>query len=150
MTTSCAILVAGTIAVNNAITALAVSPDGAHLYAAGYGEDAVAVFDRDGATGRLTFVEVYRDGSGGVDGLDGARAVVVSPDGLHVYVAGYMEDAVAVFARNSATGALAFQQVVRDNTGGVDGVDGVDGTIKDIRKTVATLDNPVTPGTPLS
>ncbi len=105
--------------------AVAVSPDGAHLYAAGYGEDAVAVFDRDAATGRLTFVQAYKDGAGGVDGLDGARAVAVSPDGLHVYVAGYTEDAVAVFERNSATGALAFRQVVRDNTGGVDGLDGV-------------------------
>jgi 6-phosphogluconolactonase (cycloisomerase 2 family) len=107
--------------------ALTVSPDGAHLYAVGYGEDAVVVFDRDAATGRLTFVQVHKDGAGGVDGLDGARAVAVSPDGAHVYVAGYMEDAVAVFSRNSTTGELSFVEVQRDNANGVDGLDGVRG-----------------------
>jgi 6-phosphogluconolactonase (cycloisomerase 2 family) len=107
--------------------AVAVSPDGTHLYAAGYGEGAVAVFGRSAATGRLTFVQAYKDGTAGVDGIQGARAVAVSPDGAHVYVAGYMEDALAVFARDSATGALSFCQVIRDNTDGVDGLDGVRG-----------------------
>lgn len=105
--------------------AVTVSPDGAHLYAVGYGDHAVAVFSRNAATGQLTFVEVHKDGAGGVDGLYGARAVAVSPDGAHVYVAGYLEDAVAVFTRNSITGALCFCQVLKDNTGGVDGLDGV-------------------------
>ncbi|MGD9365928.1 MAG: beta-propeller fold lactonase family protein [Desulfobacteraceae bacterium] len=105
--------------------AVTVSPDGAHLYAVGYGDHAVAVFSRNAATGQLTFVEVHKDGAGGVDGLYGARAVAVSPDGAHVYAAGYLEDAVAVFARNSITGALSFCQLLKDNTGGVDGLDGV-------------------------
>lgn len=105
--------------------AVTVSPDGAHLYAVGYGDHAVAVFSRNAATGQLTFVEVHKDGAGGVDGLYGAQAVAVSPDGAHVYAAGYLEDAVAVFARNSITGALSFCQVLKDNTGGVDGLDGV-------------------------
>lgn len=105
--------------------AVTVSPDGAHLYAVGYGDHAVAVFSRNAATGQLAFVEVHKDGAGGVDGLYGARAVAVSPDGAHVYAAGYLEDAVAVFARNSITGALSFCQVLKDNTGGVDGLDGV-------------------------
>lgn len=105
--------------------AVTVSPDGAHLYAAGYGDHAVAVFSRNAATGQLTFVEVQKDGAGGVDGLYGARDVSVSPDGAHVYVAGYLEDAIAVFARNSVTGALSFCQVLKDNAGGVDGLDGV-------------------------
>jgi len=102
-----------------------VSPDGLHLYAAGYGSDTVVLFERDSATGRLTFMEMQKDGVDGVDGLDGPQALAVSPDGKHVYVAGYLEDAVAVFARNSTTGALTFSQVVRDNTDGVDGLDGV-------------------------
>ena len=33
----------------------------------------------------LTFIEIHRDGEGGVYGLNGATAVTVSPDGRHVY-----------------------------------------------------------------
>lgn len=105
--------------------AVTISPDGAHLYAVGYGDHAVAVFSRNAVTGQLTFVEVLKDGAGGVDGLYGARAIAVSLDGAHVYVAGYLEDAIAVFARNNTTGELSFRQVLKDNTSGVDGLDGV-------------------------
>ncbi len=105
--------------------AVTVSPDGAHLYAVGYGDDAVVLFERDRITGRLTFVRAEKDGINGVDGINGARAISISPDGGHVYVAGYLEDAVAVFARSSISGVLTFSQVVRDNTDGVDGLDAV-------------------------
>src|SRR5207237_735584 len=67
--------------------ALALSPDGAHLYAAGKLDDALAVFARDSASGALSFVEVDRQAVDGVDGLDGVDAVAVSPDGTHVYTA---------------------------------------------------------------
>ena len=106
--------------------AVAVSPDGAHVYVAG-GEDAVIAFARDGGTGKVTLVEIERDGVGGVDGLDDARGVAVSPDGNHVYVTGLADDAIAVFARNAGTGALTFLAVVRDGVGGVDGIDGAHG-----------------------
>ncbi|MGD8845581.1 MAG: beta-propeller fold lactonase family protein [Desulfobacteraceae bacterium] len=105
--------------------AVTVTPDGAHLYAVGYGDHAVAAFSRSIATGQLTYVQVLKDGADGVDGLYGARAVAVSPDGAHVYVAGYLEDAIAVFARNNITGELSFRQVLKDNNSGVDGLDGV-------------------------
>ncbi len=73
-----------------------VSPDGAHVYVAGAGDDAVAVFSRDIATGALGFV-------GSVDGLAGARSVSVSPNGAHVYVASsdsMFDHRVAVFTVN--------------------------------------------------
>jgi 6-phosphogluconolactonase (cycloisomerase 2 family) len=101
---------------------VAVSPDGGHLYVAGRNDDAVAVFSRDGATGALTFVEVVKDTDAGVDGLNGARSVVVSPDGSRVFVAGQWDDAVAVFSRNGATGALSYVGMVKDGVGGVDGL----------------------------
>ena len=41
-----------------------VSPDGKYVYAIGASDDAVAVFSRDSATGKLTFVEVQKDGVG--------------------------------------------------------------------------------------
>ena len=102
---------------------MTVSPDGKHVYVAGAGDSAVTVFGRDSTTGALTFVEVQRDGVGGVDGLDAASSVKVSPDGKHLYAAGWTDDAVAVFGRDSTTGALTFIEVQLDGVGGVDGLD---------------------------
>jgi 6-phosphogluconolactonase (cycloisomerase 2 family) len=80
-----------------------VSPDGAHAYVPAEASDAVVVFSRNATTGQLTFVEAEVDGVGGVDGLDSARAVALSPDGAHVYAA-CQRHAVAVFRRNATTG----------------------------------------------
>jgi 6-phosphogluconolactonase (cycloisomerase 2 family) len=41
----------------------------------------------------------------------------VSPDGRHVYTASATDNAVAVFARDAATGALGFVERKRDNEG---------------------------------
>jgi hypothetical protein len=101
---------------------VAVSPDGANVYATGMLDNAVAVFGRDAASGRLSFVEAHFDGVGGVEGLGGAWLVAVSPDGANVYAAGASDDAIAVFRREPG-GALTF---VEAKTDGVDGVDGLD------------------------
>jgi 6-phosphogluconolactonase (cycloisomerase 2 family) len=103
---------------------VAVSPDGRHLYTVGDWDDGLAVFSRDSATGALTFVEVQKEGTSGVAGLDGAVAVEVSPDNRHVYVAGSLEDRVVVFSRDSTTGALTFVAVYTDAVGGVEGICG--------------------------
>ena len=103
---------------------VAVSSDGVHVYATGANDDALAAFARDPATGALSLVEVEKDGSGGVDGLDVARGVATSPDGAHVYVASGADSAVAAFARDPATGALSFVEVEKDGSGGVDGLAG--------------------------
>jgi DNA-binding beta-propeller fold protein YncE len=68
----------------------------------------------------LTFVEAIVDGEDGVDGLDGALSVTVSPDGEYVYAAGYKDAALAVFHRDLASGELAFAQTVQ--TAGLGGV----------------------------
>ena len=106
------------------IEAVIISPDGRHVYVAGYSDDAVAVFSRNSTTGELTFVEAVKDGVGGVDGLNGVRALVPSPEGEYLFAAGYDDDAVAAFSRNSTTGALTFLGAVRDGASGVDGLDG--------------------------
>jgi len=104
-----------------------VSPDGAHVYVAcTTGGNAVVVFQRDITTGALAFVEVQRDGVGGVDGLAQASNVAVSPDGTHAYVSGAADNAVALFDRDSLTGHLGFVEVQRDGVGGVEGLIGAD------------------------
>lgn len=103
---------------------VAVSPDGAHVYTASEHDGAVALFRRDAATGRLTFVKAYVNGQDGVDGLAGACWVALSPDGDHLYASGLTEGTVAVFARSAASGELTLVEVQRD---GVDGVDGIAG-----------------------
>ena len=103
---------------------VAVSPDGAHVYAAGSLDDAVAVFGRDATTGKLTFVEAQREGANGITGLAGARAVTLSPDGANLYVAGATDDALAVFSREAATGRLTFVEAQHDGAGGVNGLNG--------------------------
>src|SRR5438552_12090188 len=85
------------------VQAVTVSPDGRNVYAASFNDDAVAVFQRNTATGDLSFLEVHRDGVGGVDGLFGAISVAVSPDGNQVYAAGLGDSAIALFARDPMT-----------------------------------------------
>ena len=104
------------------VTSVRVSPDGKHVYASSEIDDAVAVFTRNSTTGALTFTTTSKDGVGGVDGLNGVISVMVSPDGQHLYTAAGVASAVAVFSRNSGTGALSFVEVHEDNVLGVDGL----------------------------
>lgn len=73
----------------------------------------------------MTFIEVERDGVNGVDGLGGAAGVALSPDGNHVYAAGSFDSALAVFARDAASGEVAFVERVHDAQG--DGLAGIVG-----------------------
>jgi 6-phosphogluconolactonase (cycloisomerase 2 family) len=101
-----------------------VSPDGAHVYVATQIPDsAVATFSRNASTGALAFVEVDKDGVGGVDGLEDARELAISPDGASVYaVSGATDDGVAAFSRNASSGALTFVEAEEDGVGVVDGL----------------------------
>jgi 6-phosphogluconolactonase (cycloisomerase 2 family) len=104
--------------------AVAVSPDGAHVYVASFDDDSLAIFGRDAASGRLAPTGVLVDGIGGVDGLNGPRGIALSPDGAHVYVAGSRDDSVAVFTRDPGTGALAFVQRKKNGPGVLDSLNG--------------------------
>jgi len=102
---------------------LAIDADGRHVYVASTGAGgAVAAFVRNAASGELSFRAVYRNRVAGIDGLAGAAAVELSPDGTHVYVAGFLDAAIAIFARDAVSGDLGFSGVVRDAGGGLSGV----------------------------
>lgn len=106
---------------------LAISPDGKFVYVASRVDDSVTVFRRLSVSGNLQFVNAYRDGVGGVDGLNGARAVAVSPDGNQVYVASQNDHALAVFDRDETFGLLQFVGVYKDGQSGVDGLNTANG-----------------------
>lgn len=110
----------GGLAILHAASAVAVSPDGDHVYATSPTPGVVVVL----AAGDLAILGSAVDGESGVDGIAGAQALAVSPDGLHVYVTGEVADAVTAFARDPATGLLTFVEVERDGVGGTDGLAG--------------------------
>jgi|GEM_PF-3786394 len=85
---------------------LDISPDGTHIYVASENDHGLSLFSRNPLTGQLTFMEIFQDGADGIDGLNQAHAVTISPDGKHVYAGG--RDEFGVFSRNQATGHLTF------------------------------------------
>jgi hypothetical protein len=107
-----------------------ISPDGLSVYAASGASDAVARFNRDPATGALTYVSCITSDTnvagctkitgataGGTNtGLDGLVSLTASPDGTSVYTASDNGDAVARFNRDPATGALTYVDCVTSNT----------------------------------
>lgn len=106
--------------------ALAMSPDGKHIYAPGSLDDGLVVFSMAAFSGVLTLVEAHVDGLGGITSLESCRAAAVSPDGKHVYTAALTDSAVTVFSRDSGTGALTLVEAIFDlNSGGAfDGLGG--------------------------
>jgi DNA-binding beta-propeller fold protein YncE len=113
--------------------AMTVSPDGKNAYVASFNSSAVLILDRNTVTGELTQKAgtagcISESGSAGacVDGtaLLSANAVTVSPDGKSVYVGSRNGDAVAIFDRDSSTGALTQKAgtagcISDDGTGGL-------------------------------
>jgi 6-phosphogluconolactonase (cycloisomerase 2 family) len=97
------------------IANLAMSNDGRSLYVSG--SNALVVFQRDTSTGALSkkVAETQYDGANGVDGLAGSNGLALTPDGNYLFVAGTEDDAVAVFSRNTSTGALSFVEVLRND-----------------------------------
>src|SRR3954451_20793366 len=100
--------------------ALTLSPDGRFAYSYSYSTGAVAILSRDPSTGALTQADdpaacVARSSLSGdctagrmpSGGSDTAHAMVITPDGRFLFVAGYSGAVVSVFSRDVSTGALA-------------------------------------------
>jgi DNA-binding beta-propeller fold protein YncE len=93
---------------------LTVSPDGRTVYATARASNSIGAFRRDPKTGALTQLPAS---AGCISGLPvpvcavgralvGPDVVVISPNGANVYVGSFFGNAVAVFDRDPASGAL--------------------------------------------
>lgn len=111
--------VEGIYGVNN----LAMSEDGMNLYATGFWNGTLAVFSCDPMSGTLTFMESFRDGVDGVDGLNRSNSVEISPDGMNAYITGSSDDALAVFSRDASTGALTYMDNYKNGVNGITDMD---------------------------
>lgn len=122
---------------------LAVSAEGAHVYVTSANSHSISVFNRETDTslasyGQLSLQAMYVDGVD-VNGIRGARSVVVSPSGAKVFVAAQVDDSVLVFDRNTDPqspdfGALTY---VEKHTDGLEGIDG----LRQIYQVVISPDN---------
>ncbi len=100
----------------NSAYGLAVSPDGAHVYATGFLSDTLLVLARNAITGTLTHKQTITTTTAAE--LDGVFRVVTSPDGRFVYTAGGNSGTggVCVFGRDLSDGTLAYRACYVDAT----------------------------------
>jgi 6-phosphogluconolactonase (cycloisomerase 2 family) len=111
---------AGEVATLGGVFRLALCPDGAQLYSASFESNAINVFQRNPANGKLTYTATYTDTGKDaigqtIDGLLTGTVVACSPDGKTIYASGYSDAAVAAFERDPASGKLTFIQAVKRN-----------------------------------
>ena len=97
------------------------SPDGNFTYITGYDDHAISWYERNASSGALVFTGLSQK-TNGLDGLDGANGIALSPDGNHAYAVGFDDDSVSWFDRNVQSGYLSYGGVLKD---GMDGVDGL-------------------------
>ncbi|MEY3219565.1 MAG: hypothetical protein RIT27_922 [Pseudomonadota bacterium] len=95
----------------NGAVAVAVSPDGGFVYAAGFSDKSIATFSRQ-SNGKLTFVETYTN----TTNLNGINNLIISADGKFVYVAALFGNGIAIFSRD-ANGHLTFVELFTAATG---------------------------------
>ena len=94
---------------------VAVSADGLHVYATAPGDDSIGIFARDASTGAIDRIGVFDAGAGAPPELDEPRALAITADGAHVYVA--CAGGVLHLARDAADGTLSFVAVTSGANG---------------------------------
>ncbi|BAP55802.1 Ig family protein [Thioploca ingrica] len=95
-----------------------VSSDNQFVYV--LGGDTLAVFKRDPITEQLTFQQILKNGQDGVEGIENAHSVTVSPDNQFIYMLDW--DTLAVFKHDLSTEQLTFKQILKNGQDGVEGL----------------------------
>ena len=98
-------------------------------YVVGHSDHSVSWFSRIPATGALSFEGLIRDveDSGTVDGLSFPVDVILSANEGFIFVSSLQDDSVSWFSRDSGTGGLTYQGMVKDGLSGSEGLDGAYG-----------------------
>ena len=109
----------------------ALSSDGALLFVAASFGNALSVWRVNASSGTLSQTELYQNGIGGINGLEGATGVTVSGDLL--FVTASSNDALSVWRVNASSGTLSQTELYQDSdavprinevNGRFDGLDG--------------------------
>lgn len=100
---------------------ITINKSGDKVYITGFKSNSLVEFDRNIDSGSLELVHIFNDGVDGVDGLLGACTVAVSTDGKKVFVTGFKEDALAVFAYKE-NNILSFERVIKNGVKGIKGL----------------------------
>ena len=61
-------------------------------------DDSIVLFQRASDSPELRFTELLQNGTGFVEGLNGANSIAASPDGHHLYVTGAYDDSIVTVA----------------------------------------------------
>lgn len=110
---------------NSPIKNIATSKNGRWLYVTATISNTVTLFEVNPTTGSLTQKQVLRDGVNGVDGLQGASSLLLSPDGKYLYISGQKETSIGYFSINELNGELTYINKVANNTDGITSLNGV-------------------------
>ncbi len=106
---------------------MVTSEDGAFVYILSKESSAIAIFSRDAESGELTFIEAEA-GNNADDSssrLKGGSDMILSSDGLQLYVAAASDASISVYNRNETTGLLTFTASHKNNSGGIKGLEEV-------------------------
>ncbi|WP_169751159.1 beta-propeller fold lactonase family protein [Wenzhouxiangella marina] len=118
-------------------SSMALSPGGQQLYVTGRDSNSLAVLQRQG-NGDLAFLQAVLASSPGIEGLEEPLRVTVSPDGQLLYVVSTSDGTeiepgtLTVLRRQTDLsepdfGQLSYEEVKRNNLGGVIGLWGASG-----------------------
>ncbi len=111
-----------------------VTQDGRHCYAASPGSSAIVAFERDPATGTLTFIGAYQNQTNGISALEGVNNLAISADDAYLYATASLDNAVVVFERDTNTGALNLVEELIHGQGDV-------GILESAGQVIASRDN---------
>jgi 6-phosphogluconolactonase (cycloisomerase 2 family) len=96
----------------NSPTSIAVTPDGKNVFVVSSGNSSLVMFARDANSGALSNPTVWKNGQGGVTGLQSPFGIAISQDGSYVYVSTSANSSSVTIFKRASDGTFAFQSAV--------------------------------------
>jgi DNA-binding beta-propeller fold protein YncE len=99
-----------------------ITPDNSQVLVAGYNENAVTIFNRNGYAA-LEHSQTLVNGKNGVKNMKTPQGLAISPDGNYLYVACGGENSIIVFAKNEQ-GKYSYLQSINNTDNDIIGLAG--------------------------